>query len=74
MIWPRRVNNPLLASTRQLKLPAQGQRAMYKAENTDLREALEFETFAQNLAQGTEDAKEGIRAFVEKREPEFNGR
>jgi enoyl-CoA hydratase/carnithine racemase len=47
---------------------------MYKAENTDLREALEFETFAQNLAQGTEDAKEGIRAFVEKREPEFNGR
>jgi 2-(1,2-epoxy-1,2-dihydrophenyl)acetyl-CoA isomerase len=49
-------------------------RAMYKAENTDLREALEFETFAQNLAQGTEDAKEGIRAFVEKREPEFNGR
>ncbi len=48
-------------------------RAMYKAQNTDLREALEFETFAQNLAQGTDDAKEGIRAFVEKREPEFKG-
>jgi len=48
-------------------------RAMYKAQNTDLREALEFETFAQNLAQGTNDAKEGIRAFVEKREPEFKG-
>ena len=49
-------------------------RAMYKAQDSDLREALEFETYAQNLARETEDSKEGILAFVEKREPVFKGR
>jgi enoyl-CoA hydratase/carnithine racemase len=49
-------------------------RAMYKAQDSDLREALEFETYAQNLAKDTHDAKEGIRAFVEKRDPVFTGR
>jgi enoyl-CoA hydratase/carnithine racemase len=39
-----------------------------------LRAALEFETFAQNVCFETEDAREGIRAFVEKREPTFKGR
>jgi enoyl-CoA hydratase/carnithine racemase len=49
-------------------------RALYHGENTDLRSALEFETFAQNVCSETEDAKEGIRAFVEKRPPTFHGR
>jgi len=49
-------------------------RAMYKAQDSDLREALEFETYAQNLARETEDSKEGVRAFIEKREPVFRGR
>ena len=39
-----------------------------------MRDALEFETYAQNICRETEDAKEGIRAFVEKREPQFRGR
>ena len=49
-------------------------RALYHSKDTDLRQALEFETFAQNICTETEDAREGIRAFVEKRTPRFEGR
>src|SRR2546422_1975910 len=49
-------------------------RALYRNQHEDLRAALEFETFAQNICADTEDAREGIRAFVDKREPKFSGR
>jgi 2-(1,2-epoxy-1,2-dihydrophenyl)acetyl-CoA isomerase len=49
-------------------------RAIYHNLECDLRQALEFETFAQNVCYETEDAREGIRAFVEKRAPQFQGR
>jgi len=49
-------------------------RALYHNQDVDLRAALEFETFAQNVCRETEDAREGIRAFVEKRTPRFQGR
>lgn len=49
-------------------------RALYHGEGTDLRGGLEFETFAQNVCFETEDAREGIRAFVDKRPPQFKGR
>ena len=49
-------------------------RALYHNQEADLRASLEFETFAQNICQDTDDAREGIRAFVEKREPKFSGR
>ena len=48
-------------------------RAMYKSLDSDLRGALEFETYAQNICAQTKDSKEGISAFVEKRAPTFNG-
>jgi enoyl-CoA hydratase/carnithine racemase len=49
-------------------------RALYKNAESDLRAALEFETFAQDICVETDDAGEGIRAFVEKRPPVFHGR
>lgn len=49
-------------------------RALYHNADADLKSSLEFETFAQNICFETDDAREGIRAFVEKREPKFEGR
>jgi enoyl-CoA hydratase/carnithine racemase len=49
-------------------------RLVYRSLETDVDGALEMAQAAMAIAQNTEDAKEGPRAFVEKREPEFKGR
>jgi enoyl-CoA hydratase/carnithine racemase len=39
-----------------------------------LEKGLELESDLLTLAQGSEDAKEGVRAFLEKRKPRWTGR
>ena len=47
---------------------------VHKSLQTDLRESLEIAHTAQDLARQTEDHKEAVQAFLDKRKPEFKGR
>ncbi|MBI2856729.1 MAG: enoyl-CoA hydratase [Chloroflexi bacterium] len=48
-------------------------RAAYKALYERLEAQMEFETYGVRVCEATQDHKEGIRSFVEKREPDFKG-
>ncbi|UOF92483.1 enoyl-CoA hydratase-related protein [Fodinisporobacter ferrooxydans] len=60
------------------KLPTKGigliKRTMYKSLQMSLQETLEYEAFAQEIAGNTDDHKEGVEAFFQKRKPVFQGR
>lgn len=49
-------------------------KGVYKGATGDLEGQLDFETLAQRICFQTEDFKEGITSFLEKRQPEFKGR
>jgi 2-(1,2-epoxy-1,2-dihydrophenyl)acetyl-CoA isomerase len=49
-------------------------RLVYRGLTADVGEALEAASQAMAITQSTEDAREGPRAFVEKRPPQFKGR
>ena len=47
---------------------------VHRSLDTDLEESLQIGHAAQELARKTEDHKEAVQAFLEKRKPEFKGR
>jgi enoyl-CoA hydratase len=49
-------------------------RAINRGMQTDLDSGLEYERYAAAMIIDSEDRKEGMRAFVEKRKPVFTGR
>ena len=49
-------------------------RLIHRSLYTDLAESLRLAGPAQAIARSTEDHREGVRAFVEKREPAYKGR
>jgi len=48
-------------------------RLMWEKIRNQLREQLLFESYAQNVCRTTQDQKEAVKAFMEKREPQFIG-
>jgi enoyl-CoA hydratase/carnithine racemase len=51
-----------------------GHDAMYRQQDMALDDALEFLRSQLSLTFSTEDIREGVAAFFEKREPEWKGR
>lgn len=64
----RLVYGPSVSIELMKRLAYEGLRA------NSLPSQLAHEDFAQNVCRQTEDAKEGVRSFLEKREPRFQGR
>ena len=53
---------------------AAAKQAVYMSQHSDLEEMLRFETEAQMRCFESRDGCEGVKAFLEKREPKFMGR
>jgi 2-(1,2-epoxy-1,2-dihydrophenyl)acetyl-CoA isomerase len=49
-------------------------KGIYRALTHDLESQLDYESYIQSICRGTEDHKEGVKAFMEKRKPEFKGK
>lgn len=78
VVEPERVLTEALAMAatiaRNAPLPIRlAKRALQRSQQGTIQEALDRETAAQNICYDTHDGREGLRAFVEKRDPVFLG-
>jgi enoyl-CoA hydratase/carnithine racemase len=53
---------------------AAAKQAVYMSQSAEMEDMLRFETEAQLRCFESEDGREGVRAFLQKREPKFTGR
>ncbi|MFO1189150.1 MAG: enoyl-CoA hydratase [Alphaproteobacteria bacterium] len=49
-------------------------RAVWQSNNHSLEDQMHFESWGQGICLKTDDFREGVRAFLEKRQPQFKGR
>lgn len=61
-------------ATQPTRAIALTKRAMYRSLSSTFADALEYEAQLQQVAAGTQDHREGVLAFLEKRTPAFTGR
>ena len=66
----------LIDSAREIagRILSKGPLAVHTGFETDQKTGLVVERLAQTVLYATEDKREGTSAFLEKSEPEFNGR
>jgi 2-(1,2-epoxy-1,2-dihydrophenyl)acetyl-CoA isomerase len=79
VVAPEELEKTTLALATELaKAPTKAigliKRTLNKALSTDLDSILDYEAYIQQIASETEDHKEGVSAFLEKRPAEFKGR
>ena len=83
MIWKCVADEDLASTAEQMARhlatqPTRGlgliKRAMLASSDNSLDDQLDLERDLQRLAGRSDDYREGVSAFMEKREPEFKGR